>query len=112
MHSKNDFESDRAIGYCLLRATLGINIFLHGVSRMLAGTGNFAASFSWNVSRHTTASGGCAALWLCASVDGGDGWTAGSAWPLDTVCLSLRGFVDFCTHVRHCAPPGLGDCRT
>jgi thiosulfate dehydrogenase [quinone] large subunit len=44
VHSKNDFESDRAIGYCLLRATLGINIFLHGVSRMLAGTGNFAAN--------------------------------------------------------------------
>ena len=44
MHSKNAFESDRVIGYSLLRATLGINIFLHGVSRVLAGTGNFAAS--------------------------------------------------------------------
>jgi thiosulfate dehydrogenase [quinone] large subunit len=44
VHSKNAFESDRVVGYSLLRATLGINIFLHGVSRVLAGSGNFAAS--------------------------------------------------------------------
>ena len=44
MYSKNAFESDRVIAYSLLRATLGINIFLHGVSRLLAGTSNFAAS--------------------------------------------------------------------
>jgi thiosulfate dehydrogenase (quinone) large subunit len=44
VHSKIGFEFDRVIGYSLLRATLGLNIFIHGVSRVLAGTGNFAAS--------------------------------------------------------------------
>jgi thiosulfate dehydrogenase [quinone] large subunit len=44
VHSKSALESDRAIAYCLLRATLGLNIFIHGVSRVLAGTGTFAAS--------------------------------------------------------------------
>ena len=31
------------IGYSLLRATLGLNIFFHGVSRLVAGVGSFAA---------------------------------------------------------------------
>lgn len=44
MHSKNAFESDRVLGYSFLRATLGLNIFIHGVSRLLAGTSSFAAS--------------------------------------------------------------------
>jgi thiosulfate dehydrogenase [quinone] large subunit len=44
VHSKSTLESDRAIAYGLLRATVGLNIFIHGVSRVMAGTGKFAAS--------------------------------------------------------------------
>jgi thiosulfate dehydrogenase [quinone] large subunit len=35
--------SDQHIAYALLRATLGINLLMHGVSREFAGTGEFAA---------------------------------------------------------------------
>ncbi len=35
--------SDQRIAYALLRATLGVNLLMHGVSRALAGTGEFAA---------------------------------------------------------------------
>jgi thiosulfate dehydrogenase [quinone] large subunit len=35
-------EKDAALGYLLLRATLGINICIHGVSRILAGSSHFA----------------------------------------------------------------------
>ena len=42
MHIPNTLQSDRLIGYALLRITLGINISLHGVSRLLAGISQFA----------------------------------------------------------------------
>ena len=35
---------DAEIGYSLLRATLGLNIFMHGTSRLLAGPSSFANS--------------------------------------------------------------------
>ena len=37
------FESGRLLGYGLLRVTLGLNNFMHGVSRLLSGAGKFAA---------------------------------------------------------------------
>jgi thiosulfate dehydrogenase [quinone] large subunit len=33
---------DAALGYLLLRATIGTNIFMHGLSRVLAGPSDFA----------------------------------------------------------------------
>src|ERR1700730_11355282 len=33
---------DAALGYLLLRATIGVNIFMHGLSRILAGPSHFA----------------------------------------------------------------------
>jgi thiosulfate dehydrogenase (quinone) large subunit len=38
------FNQDGALAYLFLRATLGANIFFHGLSRILAGTDAFAAS--------------------------------------------------------------------
>lgn len=35
-------EKDAALGYLLLRATIGTNIFMHGLSRILAGPSHFA----------------------------------------------------------------------
>jgi thiosulfate dehydrogenase [quinone] large subunit len=35
-------EKDAALGYLLLRATIGTNIFTHGLSRVLAGPSHFA----------------------------------------------------------------------
>jgi thiosulfate dehydrogenase [quinone] large subunit len=35
---------DAALGYLLLRATIGINIFIHGLSRILAGPSHFAGA--------------------------------------------------------------------
>jgi thiosulfate dehydrogenase [quinone] large subunit len=37
-------DQDRALGYLFLRATLGMNIFLHGLSRILSGTDKFVAT--------------------------------------------------------------------
>jgi thiosulfate dehydrogenase (quinone) large subunit len=37
-------ETDARLAYVLLRATLGVNILLHGVSRLLAGPGKFVAT--------------------------------------------------------------------
>jgi len=36
-------NQDAALGYLFLRATLGANIFFHGLSRILAGADKFAA---------------------------------------------------------------------
>jgi thiosulfate dehydrogenase (quinone) large subunit len=36
--------SDLFLAYLLLRATLGVNIFLHGASRILSGQGHFAST--------------------------------------------------------------------
>jgi thiosulfate dehydrogenase (quinone) large subunit len=35
---------DRIVAYCLLRATLGLNIAMHGISRLVAGGDHFANS--------------------------------------------------------------------
>lgn len=37
-------NKDAALAYLFLRATLGLNIFLHGLSRILAGPAAFAAA--------------------------------------------------------------------
>jgi thiosulfate dehydrogenase [quinone] large subunit len=34
---------DLSLAYALLRVTLGLNIFMHGTSRLLAGVGNFVS---------------------------------------------------------------------
>jgi thiosulfate dehydrogenase [quinone] large subunit len=36
--------ADRYLAYLFLRATMGVNIFLHGVARILSGVGPFAAT--------------------------------------------------------------------
>jgi thiosulfate dehydrogenase (quinone) large subunit len=38
------FNRDAALAYLFLRATLGVNIFFHGLSRILAGPAAFAAT--------------------------------------------------------------------
>ena len=42
MTSSTNHEKDAALGYLLLRATIGTNIFVHGLSRILAGPSHFA----------------------------------------------------------------------
>jgi thiosulfate dehydrogenase [quinone] large subunit len=42
MTSTMNREKDAALGYLLLRATIGTNIFIHGLSRILAGPSHFA----------------------------------------------------------------------
>lgn len=37
-------RTDRALAYALLRLVLGVNILMHGVSRIVAGTAGFANS--------------------------------------------------------------------
>jgi len=39
-------HDDGKIGYALLRATIGINLLMHGVSRLLAGPAGFADHLS------------------------------------------------------------------
>jgi thiosulfate dehydrogenase (quinone) large subunit len=41
--SESSAGGDYALAYALFRATLGVNIAMHGISRMLAGVGGFAA---------------------------------------------------------------------
>jgi thiosulfate dehydrogenase [quinone] large subunit len=38
------FKDDGALAYLFLRATLGVNILFHGLSRIVAGTGTSAAT--------------------------------------------------------------------
>jgi len=40
--TQSERDRDIAIAYLLLRATVGLNICIHGVSRLLAGPANFA----------------------------------------------------------------------
>jgi thiosulfate dehydrogenase [quinone] large subunit len=40
--SRTASKTDGELAYVLLRATLGLNILMHGLSRLLAGTGTFA----------------------------------------------------------------------
>ena len=42
MTSSANREKDAALGYLMLRATIGTNIFIHGLSRILAGPSRFA----------------------------------------------------------------------
>jgi thiosulfate dehydrogenase [quinone] large subunit len=42
MTSATHREKDAALGYLLLRATIGTNIFIHGLSRILADPSHFA----------------------------------------------------------------------
>ena len=42
----NTSNSDEKIAYALLRAVAGVNLLMHGVSRLLAG----AAGFAWHLS--------------------------------------------------------------
>jgi thiosulfate dehydrogenase [quinone] large subunit len=42
MTSSTNRDKDAALGYLLLRATIGTNIFIHGLSRILAGPSHFA----------------------------------------------------------------------
>jgi thiosulfate dehydrogenase (quinone) large subunit len=44
--SKHWSADDIALAYLLLRLTLGINIAMHGISRILAGPGAFAAGLT------------------------------------------------------------------
>jgi thiosulfate dehydrogenase [quinone] large subunit len=39
-----DTQSDRRLAYALLRAIIGVNLAVHGISRLLAGPHAFAAS--------------------------------------------------------------------
>jgi thiosulfate dehydrogenase [quinone] large subunit len=41
MTSSTNRYKDTALGYLLLRATIGTNIFIHGLSRILAGPSHF-----------------------------------------------------------------------
>jgi thiosulfate dehydrogenase [quinone] large subunit len=41
MDLRRHWPDDRSLAYALLRVTLGLNIFMHGTSRLMAGTGNF-----------------------------------------------------------------------
>lgn len=42
----NTSHDDEKIAYALLRTTIGINLLMHGVSRLLAGAAGFAAHLS------------------------------------------------------------------
>jgi thiosulfate dehydrogenase [quinone] large subunit len=42
MTSATDRKKNAALAYLLLRATIGTNIFIHGLSRILAGPSHFA----------------------------------------------------------------------
>jgi thiosulfate dehydrogenase [quinone] large subunit len=42
MTSATNHDKDAALGYLLLRVTIGTNIFIHGLSRILAGPSRFA----------------------------------------------------------------------
>ncbi len=39
-------ERDLSVAYALLRITLGVNIAIHGITRVMAGTAGFAASLT------------------------------------------------------------------
>lgn len=39
-------DPDLSLAYLLLRATLGVNIMLHGVVRLLAGSGHFVSTLT------------------------------------------------------------------
>jgi thiosulfate dehydrogenase [quinone] large subunit len=43
MDVRQHCRDDKSLGYTLLRVTLGLNIFMHGTSRLLTGVGNFVA---------------------------------------------------------------------
>ena len=44
MDTRRKWPDDMSLAYALLRVTLGLNIFMHGISRLLGGVGNFVDS--------------------------------------------------------------------
>jgi thiosulfate dehydrogenase [quinone] large subunit len=44
MDRKRKWPDDLSLAYALLRVTLGLNIFMHGISRLLGGVSNFVNS--------------------------------------------------------------------
>jgi hypothetical protein len=112
VHSKSTLESDRAIAYCLLRATLGLKIFIHGVSRVLVGTGKFAASLVAMFHNTLLAAAARTHIRAYAAVAGSDRGAASPARSLDAFCIGWRSLADLCAYVRYHASPGLGNGRT
>jgi thiosulfate dehydrogenase (quinone) large subunit len=43
MELRQDWPDDGSLAYALLRVTLGLNIFMHGTSRLMTGIGNFVS---------------------------------------------------------------------
>jgi thiosulfate dehydrogenase (quinone) large subunit len=43
MDVRQGWPGDRSLAYALLRVTLGLNIFMHGTSRLMAGIGSFVS---------------------------------------------------------------------
>jgi thiosulfate dehydrogenase (quinone) large subunit len=43
MDVRQGWPGNRSLAYALLRVTLGLNIFMHGTSRLMAGIGNFVS---------------------------------------------------------------------
>jgi len=71
--SKRLAGNDLSLGYALLRSTLGINIALHGISRIVAGPASFVSSlakqFERTVLPHFAVQGfGYALPWLEALI--------------------------------------------
>lgn len=46
MDVRHRHPDDRSLAYALLRVTLGLNIFMHGTSRLLAGVGSFVTGMT------------------------------------------------------------------
>ena len=44
MDVRRHWPEDRSLAYALLRVTLGLNIFMHGTSRLMAGVGSFVSA--------------------------------------------------------------------
>jgi thiosulfate dehydrogenase [quinone] large subunit len=44
MDTRWKWPDDVSLAYALLRVTLGLNIFIHGISRLVGGVGNFVTS--------------------------------------------------------------------
>jgi thiosulfate dehydrogenase [quinone] large subunit len=44
METNGKWPDDASLAYAWLRVTLGLNIFVHGISRLLGGVGNFVTA--------------------------------------------------------------------
>ena len=56
-------ETDPPLAHPFLRATLGINILIHGATSILGGPGSFATMLAQGFSRHSPAT--TARCWIC-----------------------------------------------